>query len=130
MCNEATRTLDKDLTIIIVDDNATFRSHAAWFLESRPGFSVAGVAATAGDGVREVGRLRPDVVLLDVSLPDQSGLAVIGAMKQTYSDVRVIMLTSHDESEYRARAVELGADGYVVKKDMARDLASQLEALR
>lgn len=122
--------MEPKLGILIVDDNDVFRHHASLFLERQNVFEIAGTAATAADGARLFEQLQPDIVLLDISLPDRSGFELIEAMKEIRPKARIILITSHDEEEYRIRAQEKGADGYIVKRRMARDLLRVIASLQ
>lgn len=90
---------------------------------------VVGVATSGRDGVAEVVRLRPDLVLLDLVMPGMTGLEALRWIKAVLNPPRVLVLTFQDEPGFRDGAVAFGADGFVTKTDMARHLLPALEAL-
>ena len=93
-------------------------------------YEVAGWVASGDEVVAEAERLRPDVVLLDVSLPGKSGLAVLPALRAALADATIIVLTTHVEPIYVRQALERGADAYVLKgKAMTELLPVIREAL-
>lgn len=113
-------------TVLIVDDDVAFARLAAALLSDR-GYRVLGCAASATDGVAEFNRLRPRAVLLDVRLPDGSGLK-LAAELCAVSEGTSVLLTSTDPGSVTAEAVRLsGARGFVSKAELARaDLAAFL----
>lgn len=114
-------------TIVLIDDNPVFLRHAQRFLSQQPGFAVVAVAKTGQEGLRSVQAVRPDVVLLDISLPDQSGLDLIPAVKEAAPESGVIVVTMQDAAQYRDNALRRGADGFVAKAHMAEDLVREIQ---
>jgi DNA-binding NarL/FixJ family response regulator len=105
-------------TVVIVDDHAIFRSTARALLEF-DGFEVVGEAGDADAGVAAAERLRPDVVLLDVRLPDTDGFAVAERLLAGGSGPAVILTSSSDDPLYPDRARRVGARGFVAKHDLS-----------
>jgi DNA-binding NarL/FixJ family response regulator len=114
---------------LLVDDSATFLASLRWFLADYPWVRVVGAAPSGRDGVAEVVRLRPDLVLLDLVMPGMSGLEALRWIKAVSDPPRVVVLTFQDEPGFRERATELGADGFVTKTELARHLLRVVEAL-
>jgi DNA-binding NarL/FixJ family response regulator len=107
-------------TVLIVDDHAGFRSMARRMLEAG-GWAVVGEAATAEEAVAEAARLRPDVVLLDLNLPDASGLSVVGRLTGAEA---VVLTSTHEEEELHELASDSGARGFVPKSLLSGEALS------
>jgi len=105
-------------TLLIVDDHAVFRSTARALLEC-DGWTVVGEAADGSSGVDAVRALRPDVVLLDVRLPDIDGFSVAERLAAENGGPAVIVTSSSDDPLYPDRAVSMGACGFVAKHDLS-----------
>jgi DNA-binding NarL/FixJ family response regulator len=116
--------------VVLVDDHSVVRAGLRHLLESDPSVTVVGEAATAAAGVQRVATLQPDLVILDVSMPGASGLAVIGRMREVSANTRVLILSMHADSEYLRESERLGASGYVLKDDAATELPDAIAALR
>ena len=116
-------------TVLIADDHAIVIEGLVSLLKDR--FDVVG---TVGDGSRlleEAARLRPDVVVTDISMPGASGLEALRRLKAARADVKVIVLTMHVEAELATEALRAGASGYVVKQSASAELVLAIdEALR
>ena len=104
------------IRIVVVDDHAVVRIGLKTLLASQLGFRVVGEAGTAADAVALVGQARPDVVLMDVRLPDGSGVEACRRIKADHPDVRVVMLTSYQDEEAIVGAVMAGASGSLLKQ--------------
>lgn len=116
-------------TVLIVDDHPVVRTGIKSLLSNYPHLSVAGEAATAAQAVSAYRTLRPDVVLLDIRLGEDSGLAVLDELLDFDPDVRVLMLSSFDDEEYLTRSLRTGAAGYVLKADSDEMLVNAIEAV-
>ncbi len=103
------------ITVLIADDHGVVREGLRAMLE-REGMRVVGEAATGREAVAGTQELSPDVVLLDIRMPDGDGLRALEAIKARQSEVRVIMLTTYANPGYLARAVAAGAAGYLTKE--------------
>src|SRR5260221_13270672 len=109
-------------TIVIVDDHKAVRDSLRWLLEVEPTFNVVGESAT-GSGVTElVDQLHPDVLILDLGLPDMNGLDVLRNLGTRTQHTRVIILSMHATNDSVASALDNGAQGYVLKEDGAAEL--------
>lgn len=109
--------------IVVIEDQTLLREGMIAMLETVPDMKVIGSAANAADGLRLCGEQRPDVVLLDLGLPDLPGMDVLRRIKADYPDLRVIVVTVHDEEGYVTEALRAGADGYLLKTISQRELA-------
>jgi len=115
--------------ILVADDHEVVRQGLRALLETEPGYEVCGEARDGRDAVKEACRLRPDVVVLDFSMPGLNGLEVTRQIRKALPPTEVLVLTAYD-SEQLARAVlGAGALGYVLKSDTERDLVAAVESL-
>jgi len=114
---------------ILVDDYPPFLDALAALLNGHPGVAVVGRAHNGQDGLKLAAELVPDLVLVDYSMPDMDGLAVTRHLKAGPKPPKVVIVTSHAETEYREMALRAGADGYVVKSEIYQDLVPQLQAI-
>jgi len=115
-----------DLKVLLVDDHEVVRAGLRALLDARPDMTVVGEAGTVEDGVRRVGYDEPDVVVLDVRLPDGSGGEACREIRSRFPDVKVLMLTSFADEEALMAAILAGASGYVLKRVKSDDLVSDI----
>jgi two-component system response regulator NreC len=115
------------IRILIADDHGVLRAGLCALLDAVPGLEVVGEAADGREALRRVEELRPDVVLLDISMPDLDGIEVVGQLGETLPDVRVLILTIYDDASLLREAVSLGATGYITKTASYLEL---IEAIR
>ena len=115
------------IRVALVDDHAIVRAGLRQVLEADSGFEVVGEAGTAAAAITLVRELRPDVVLLDINLPDESGLKVAEAIRQP--GVRLLMLSVHDDREIVRESVRIGAHGYLRKDTTPADLRAAIRAV-
>ena len=119
---------DSKIRVLIVDDHEVVRSAYRLLLE-KEGMEVVGDVGTGSQGVDAVLELKPDIVLLDISMPDMDGLAALTLMKHLHPDVQVVILTSHEDEMYMARAGELGAEGFFTKRVPSEELIDAIKAI-
>lgn len=115
-----------DLRVLLVDDHEVVRAGLKSLIESHDGLNVVGEAGTAEEGVRRVGYDTPDVVVLDVRLPDGSGVEACREIRSRFPEVKVLMLTSFADEEALMAAILAGASGYVLKRIKGQDLVSDI----
>ncbi len=117
------------LSIVIADDHPIFREGLRRLLETERCFRVVG---EAGDGERAADmilRLKPDVAVLDISMPGKNGLEIVEACKQAESEAMFVVLTMYKDEEYFDRAMDLGVRGYILKENASADLLRCLKAV-
>ena len=119
-----------DRTVLVVDDDFMVASIHIRFVERIPGFTVVGTAATGQAALDEIERLRPDLVLLDVHLPDITGIEVLRTLRAAGNQVGVVMVTAAREADTVRAASAGGAAHYVVKPFEFDDLRVRMEAWR
>jgi DNA-binding NarL/FixJ family response regulator len=115
--------------ILLVDDHEVVRLGLKALLEHHAQFEVVGEAANAKDAIEQVGRLHPDIVLMDIRLPGTSGIEACEEVVRQYPGTRVIMLTSYAEDEMLFSAIRAGASGYILKQIGGEDLIRALESV-
>ncbi|MFC7487164.1 response regulator [Knoellia sp. CPCC 206453] len=113
------------ITVVIVDDQAMVRQGLGALLNAQPDLQVVGEAADGAEAVREVARLRPDVVLMDVRMPEVNGLDAAATILASPSPDRphVLMLTTFDVDDYVYEALRIGASGFMLKDAPSEELA-------
>ena len=114
-------------TVLIIDDHAGFRSAARGLLDA-DGFDVIGESATGIEGLEAVKRLRPDVILLDVGLPDLDGIEVAGRLKRCADSPAVVLTSSRDVSDYPPHLEDCGTRGFIAKAELSGDALALLAA--
>lgn len=115
------------LKVLLVDDHEVVRQGLRALLESHDTIDVVGEAGTAADAVRRVGYDGPDVVVMDVRLPDGSGVDACREIRSRWPDIRVLMLTSYADEEALVAAIMAGAAGYVLKRINSEELVRSVE---
>ncbi len=112
--------------ILLCDDHALFRQGLKSILETEEGFRVIGEAATGREAVRYALQTRPDVVLMDIQMPDLDGVAATKAILAEQPETKVIILTMYRQDTYVFEAIKVGARGYLLKDADANDLISAI----
>jgi two-component system response regulator DevR len=123
--SEPTRTL----RLLVVDDHEVVRQGLVALLDRRTGFQVVAEAGSVEQAIAQARLHRPDIVVMDVRLPDGSGVEACREIRAEMPETRVIMLTSFPDDEAVLSAIVAGASGYLLKQIRARDLVSALEAV-
>ncbi len=119
----------RPLRLLVVDDHEVVRQGLVALLDRRQGFEVVAQAGTAAEAVSEARRFEPDVVVMDVRLPDGSGIEACRDIRAERPETRVVMLTSYPDEEAVLSAIIAGAAGYLLKQIRGRDLVSALESV-
>lgn len=118
-----------EIQILLVDDHAMFRAGIKALLEGETRFTVVGEAASGDEAVDEVRSLKPDVVVMDLSMPGSNGLEATRRIAALGLDTRVLVLTVHAEEEYLVPVVEAGASGYLTKTSADTDLVEAIKVV-
>jgi DNA-binding NarL/FixJ family response regulator len=116
--------------ILVADDHEVVRRGVRALLESQSGWSVCGEAATGQEAVDQAGRLRPDLLIVDISMPEMNGLETIRRIHKSMPQMEILVLTMHESEQMMREALAAGARGYLSKSDAGRDLLAAVESLR
>ncbi len=119
----------RSLRVVVVDDHEVVRQGLVALLDRRPGFEVVAQAGSVAESIDQARIHQPDIVVMDVRLPDGSGVEACRAIRDELPATRVIMLTSFPDDEAVLSAIVAGASGYLLKQIRARDLVAALEAV-
>lgn len=118
-----------EIRILLVDDHAMFRAGIKALLESESRMNVIGEASSGDEAVDQVRSLKPDVVIMDLSMPESNGLEATRRIAALGLDTRVLVLTVHAEEEYLVPVVEAGASGYLTKTSADTDLIEAIKVV-
>jgi two-component system response regulator DegU len=114
---------------LVVDDFASFRRRVCWMLEENPQVRVIGEAADGLEAVQKAVEFQPDLILLDSDLPKLSGIEAARQIRKAAPQSRIIFLTQDSDPDVVQDAFSLGARGYVIKADAARELLTALQVV-
>ncbi|MGK0187168.1 MAG: DNA-binding NarL/FixJ family response regulator [Verrucomicrobiales bacterium] len=107
----------KKKKVLIIDDHPAMRSGLGMLVNSQPDWEVCGEAGSAREGFEAIQKLKPSLALVDLALPDKSGLELLKDVRASELDVIMLVISSHDENLYAERALRSGARGYVMKEE-------------
>ena len=116
--------------IVLADDHALFRNGLRKILEEAEDLEVAGEANDGLELLNLLKNVKPDLIILDISMPNIRGLEAIPEVKRIHPDVKILMLTMHKDKGYLYQALAAGADGYFLKKDADAELFSAINRIR
>ena len=120
---------DKRIRLILADDHAVVRAGTRQLLERQPDFDIVGEASDGEEAVRLAHQLQPDVVVMDVRMPRVSGVEATRRIKEECPDVRVLVLTAHDDDEYVFALLQAGANGYLLKTAEFEELVKAIHTV-
>ncbi len=110
------------IRVFLTDDHTLFRQAIRTLLTAEPDIEVIGESADAADTVQRAGVLRPDVILLDISMPGMSSFQALREIRKDRAETKVLLLTMYDDEDYLAEGMEAGASGYILKDSPAEHL--------
>ncbi|HEY1985965.1 MAG TPA: response regulator transcription factor [Terracidiphilus sp.] len=117
----------KTIKVLIVDDHPVVRLGLKTMLESEENITVTGTAGSAKEAQLEVARLHPDIVLMDLRMPEVEGAQAIVELRRIYPDIRILVLTNYAEDEYIFQALRAGAMGYLPKSTPQQEIVQAVE---
>lgn len=119
----------KKVKLLLADDHKIVRQGIKKLLEEEPDLQVAGEAANGREAVKKATELKPDVILMDITLSNLNGLEATKQIKKVLPDVKVIMLTMHKNEEYVLQSFQAGASGYILKEGAVEELVSAIRSI-
>lgn len=117
------------IRVLVADDHTIVREGVRILLEAQPDIEVVGEAADGQEALARVRELQPDIVLIDIAMPNLNGLEATRAIKRDYPNVQTIALTMYESDEYFFQILNAGASGYILKKAASADLLSAIRAV-
>jgi two-component system invasion response regulator UvrY len=117
------------MRILIADDSHLVRRGVVGLLSNEPPCQICGEASNAGETLTKANELRPDIVLLDVSMPGGNGLETARRLRQQIPGIKILMMSQHDPHHMPSHSLEAGADGFVDKGRLATDLLPTIRAM-
>ena len=119
----------KKTTIVLVDDHAVVRAGVRRLLEQEPLFEVIGEAESGEKAYQILAELKPDVMVMDLSMPGMGGLEAIRRILMRYEKAKILVLSMHEDLSFANQALKLGAKGYLTKNALADDLVKSIETV-
>ena len=116
------------ISVLLVDDHAVLRSGLRALLNLEPDLEVVGEAANGREAVEQAQSVKPDVIVMDISMPEMDGLAAAKAIHEMEIPSHIVMLTVHAEEAYLFQTLQVGASGYVLKSSADRELMDAIRA--
>ena len=119
-----------EIRVVLVDDHTLVRAGVRRILEGQPGIQVVGEFGDGESALSALGEIPVDVLVLDLTMPGLDGFEVLTRARAARPELKVLVLTMHASPEYAARAIEQGADGYLLKDSAVHDLVAAIHAVR
>jgi two-component system response regulator NreC len=116
------------IRVMLVDDHAVVRAGLRMMLESEEEFDICSEASTASEAIVKTAQDKPDVILMDIGLPDMTGIDATKEIKRAFPEIPVVALTIHEDEEYFFKMLDAGASGYVPKRAAPEELLSAIRA--
>ena len=115
--------------LLLVDDHDVVRTGLRSFLETQPGFEVIAEAKNGLEALEKAREVRPDIVLMDITMPDMDGIEATQQLKALYPECQILVLTVHTDKQYFMKMLSVGASGYLTKQAAADELVAAIRAL-
>jgi DNA-binding NarL/FixJ family response regulator len=119
----------KPARVLLADDHTLLRSGLRALLERMPSVEVVGEAATGREAIERARTLHPELILLDIAMPELTGLEALPRLKKEFPEIKVMMLSAHNNEEYVIRALRGGASGYLLKDAATEELEEAIRAV-
>jgi len=119
----------KEIRLYLADDHAIVREGLRFILSSQPGYTVVGEAGDGPVALQQIEEIKPDIAILDISLPGMTGIEIARQIRRYHPDIRVIMLSRHDNEEYLRELLKYKIHGYVLKDEAGSDLIRAIDAV-
>ncbi|MGZ2372002.1 response regulator [Ancylomarina sp. YFZ004] len=116
-------------TILLVDDHEIIIDGIKAMLEKEKDIKIVGEANNGIEAIEKVQSLKPDIVLMDISMPELNGIEATKSIKKEYQDTKILMLTQHESKEYVLQVMKAGADGYLLKNSKKEELLNAINAV-
>ena len=117
-----------DINLLLVDDHQVVRTGLRMLLEGQPDMNIIGEADCGLQALEKANELTPDVIVMDITLPDITGIEATRQIKETHPDIAVVALTIHEDEQYFFEMLQAGASGYVPKRAAPEDLITSIRA--
>jgi DNA-binding NarL/FixJ family response regulator len=117
------------ISVVLADDHQVLRDGLKTLLEAQPDIRVVGAAADGVEAVAAAAKLKPDVVVMDISMPDMNGVEAARRIHAARAETRIVMLSMHSDAEHVYRALEAGATGYLLKNSAGSELVTAVRAV-
>ena len=127
--NSETSTLNHIISLVIVDDHALVREGTRQLLQQDPSLDIIGVAASGEEAIDVLDRLRPEVALIDLNLPEMSGLDLARHVVANWPNIHVLIVSAYDDFAYIVEALDIGVDGYLLKTASTKELIDAVHAV-
>ena len=121
--------MTSQIRILLADDHSVLRAGLVALLDAEPDIVVAGQAADGAECYEQALALRPDIILMDINMPNCSGLEALGSIRRELPDTKVLILTMHDDIGYLKQVLSSGGSGYVLKQAASEELLSAIHAV-
>jgi DNA-binding NarL/FixJ family response regulator len=121
--------MTSELRVLLADDHATVRQGLKLLINSQPDMGVVGEASDGSDGLQQAKALKPDIVVMDISMPGVNGLIATRTLKRVQPDVAIIALTRHEDETYLEELLRAGASGYVLKQSPPVEFLQAIRAV-
>jgi len=117
------------IKLMLVDDHEVVRTGLRSFLETQPGVEVVAEARNGQQALESAGETQPDIVLMDISMPDMDGMEATLQFRKQYPDCQILVLTVHADKQYFMKMLSVGASGYITKQAAADELIAAIQAV-